>query len=158
MDPYCVHRKYGVRAPKRHRDMKFLKFVKSAKKLKFRESRFIQISSKFLRGQKFLCRGRGAQIFFPWESSNLGDFENIWFVGSTTPVCWAVGVFGKKGDLIITQPLYICFILLTKFFKKSHICMKSLVPQIHSRQLVKIILSTALERRNPEFLKRYSIF
>ena len=108
MDPYCVHNKYGVRALKRHRDMRFLKFSKLGKKWKSQKSRFILFSSKFLRGQKFLCRGRGAQIFFPWESSNLWVFENIWFVGSTTPVCWAVGVLAKKGDLIIRQPLYIC--------------------------------------------------
>ena len=106
MEPYCVHRAYGVCAPKRHRDMKILKFWKSAKKRNFRKVGFILFSSKFLRGQKFLCRGRGAQNFFPWESSNSWVFENLWFVGSTTSLCRAVGVFGKKGDLIIGQPLF----------------------------------------------------
>ena len=123
-DHYYVHTKYGVCATTWHRDMAFLKFAKSEKKLNIEKVGSILFCRNFCRWQKFL---RGARFFFCCGAI-VGVSKNIWFIYAPTPLCCVIGVFSKKVKRIITRPLvaltlypcdpftlklYVCRVLVT---------------------------------------------
>ena len=86
MDPYCVHRKYGVCALKRHRDMKFLKFPKSEKKNGTSEKSGLSIFRRNFDEVRNFCVGVGC---FSCSSSNLVVFKNIrFFEAPTSLLCY----------------------------------------------------------------------